>query len=141
MILYKYCPWDDYAKENLMKSQLYPQVASKENDPFDHLPAFNRQDWVTKIAKVHRLPVLRVNKDYNKFIDYWINDIKSHTFIICLSKEYNDILMWSHYADSHRGICIGYDASKCTNRIIPVAYSNKRVVIPSAIYKKPLMKY
>ena len=27
----------------------------------------------------------------------------------CLTPHYDNLLMWSHYADSHRGICIGFD--------------------------------
>jgi len=29
--------------------------------------------------------------------------------ILCFTKEYDNPLMWSHYADGHRGFCIGYD--------------------------------
>ena len=29
--------------------------------------------------------------------------------VLCLSSVENDILMWSHYADSHRGICLQFD--------------------------------
>lgn len=28
--------------------------------------------------------------------------------ICCFSEEYNNPLLWSHYGDQHRGICIGY---------------------------------
>ncbi len=28
------------------------------------------------------------------------------------SEKHKNILMWGHYADSHRGICIGFDYSK-----------------------------
>ena len=29
--------------------------------------------------------------------------------VLCLSGVKNDILMWSHYADAHRGICLEFD--------------------------------
>ncbi len=28
--------------------------------------------------------------------------------VYCLSRKCDDILMWSHYADSHKGICLGF---------------------------------
>ena len=28
--------------------------------------------------------------------------------ILCLATEHDNLLMWSHYADSHKGICIEY---------------------------------
>lgn len=32
--------------------------------------------------------------------------------IYCLSEKNDDILMWSHYSDGHKGMCIEYDASQ-----------------------------
>jgi hypothetical protein len=29
--------------------------------------------------------------------------------IYCVSTNYDDVLMWSHYADSHKGICLEFD--------------------------------
>ena len=31
--------------------------------------------------------------------------------VLSLSKSYNHQLLWSHYADSHKGYCVGYDVS------------------------------
>ncbi len=28
--------------------------------------------------------------------------------VLCLTREYNNILMWSHYGDEHKGYCYGY---------------------------------
>lgn len=35
--------------------------------------------------------------------------IRTQSGMICLSAKDNDSLMWAHYADSHRGICITLD--------------------------------
>ncbi|MFH1480086.1 MAG: DUF2971 domain-containing protein [Pseudomonadota bacterium] len=32
--------------------------------------------------------------------------------VLCLSEKNDDILMWSHYSDAHRGICLQFDSSK-----------------------------
>ncbi len=29
--------------------------------------------------------------------------------ILCFSKNWNNPVLWSHYADKHRGICLGFD--------------------------------
>lgn len=53
-------------------------------------------------------------------------------FIIgCLCTDYKSRLMWSHYADSHRGFCVEYDYSNLDEKICneipyPVMYSNER---------------
>lgn len=29
--------------------------------------------------------------------------------VLCFSRSWNNILMWSHYADRHKGICLGFE--------------------------------
>jgi len=29
--------------------------------------------------------------------------------VLCFSRSWNNVLMWSHYADRHKGICLGFD--------------------------------
>ena len=44
-----------------------------------------------------------------KYDDSWLRLLRSEKndiHICSLSKTYNNILMWSHYADSHKGCCI-----------------------------------
>lgn len=51
----------------------------------------------------------------------------------CLCTNYKNNLMWSHYADSHRGFCVEYDfyeADASTPLPFPVVYSNIRPQIP-----------
>lgn len=60
--------------------------------------------------------------------------IENSFFIGCLAEDYKNRLMWSHYADSHKGFCIEYDYSnyKCRKDIIPfpVCYSEDLVMVP-----------
>lgn len=51
----------------------------------------------------------------------------------CLCTNYKNNLMWSHYADSHRGFCVEYDfcdADASTPLPFPVVYSNIRPQVP-----------
>lgn len=45
--------------------------------------------------------------------------------IAALSEVKDSILMWSHYADNHKGFCIEYDTQSLIDNIYPVFYSNK----------------
>lgn len=36
-------------------------------------------------------------------------DATNHFRTLCLTKEYNNILMWSHYGSEHKGYCYGYE--------------------------------
>ena len=53
-------------------------------------------------------------------------------YVGSLAADYKNRLMWSHYADEHRGFCIEFDFSKASEDCLPlpVIYSNKRVKMP-----------
>ena len=40
--------------------------------------------------------------------------------VICFSKTWQNPVMWSHYGDKHRGICLGFDVSD--SELTPVSY-------------------
>jgi len=78
--------------------------------------------------------------------DNLINRVKEYIRttpkIACFSSDINSVLMWSYYADSHRGFALGYDfaklQSKCLNcskkkcddyaetYLMPIVYSDER---------------
>jgi hypothetical protein len=50
--------------------------------------------------------------------------------VLCLSAINDDVLMWSHYADHHKGVCVGIRSDRLTNkRILHVRYSDDVPVI------------
>lgn len=42
-------------------------------------------------------------------VDHIKKSVRRNTKIICFSKVYNSMLMWSHYADNHKGFLLAYD--------------------------------
>ena len=53
----------------------------------------------------------------------------------CLCTDFKNRLMWSHYADSHKGFCIefdfsGADRSAFLNLPFPISYTESRPLIP-----------
>ncbi|OYY95047.1 MAG: hypothetical protein B7Y41_05705 [Hydrogenophilales bacterium 28-61-23] len=60
---------------------------------------------------------------------------KSHeTGVLCLSSKFDSPLMWSHYANQHRGVCVEYDLSKLTpHELHKVTYGESRKVLASQI--------
>ena len=82
---------------------------------------------------------LMSNFDVNKELEIAINDakdklyyeiipdiesIRSKVRISCFSKRNDSILMWSHYADSHKGVCLEFEENRDFFRT--VEYSVKR---------------
>lgn len=45
--------------------------------------------------------------------------------LVCFSARWNNPVQWSHYAEKHRGICLGFDVPADT--VAPVTYSRKRL--------------
>lgn len=80
--------------ENTVKDILF--------ETYNHL---NRQDrkvlWQTskkKLMKTFHIEVEQLMRE----------DIQHHG-VTCFSEVYDQMLMWSHYAKSHSGICLGFD--------------------------------
>lgn len=75
--------------------------------------------------------------------DKIFNVIDNQFGVASLTTSFNNPLMWSHYANSHKGICIEYDLSEelknvesLKSLLIPVRYSNERVTIDYTLMDK-----
>ncbi|MBS0296956.1 MAG: DUF2971 domain-containing protein [Proteobacteria bacterium] len=79
---------DDLAKKRLRISSLLSL-----NDPFEFLAL--------------ALPA----QDARKRIYVWRHLLAQRHGILCFSRSYSNPLLWSHYADKHAGICLGFDVS------------------------------
>ena len=67
-------------------------------------------------------------KNDNEFINNIknkANEIRNSALIGCFSKTNNNILMWSHYADSHKGVCIEFEEDR-KDIFKDVSYSETR---------------
>ncbi len=111
-IFYKYSDFEG-AKCILTKGTLKFDKPSAFNDPFDCLPVnnkvtFDNPELVIKFRRQHgREPTLN-EKMANANILSRPNAYKNITEdlrILCLTKNKNNLLMWSHYAGQHKGCC------------------------------------
>ncbi len=71
-----------------------------------------------------------------------IQALKQSSLVACLSENFESILMWSHYADNHKGFVLNYDFKErysietnipgikatefADKKLFPVSYSNHR---------------
>jgi len=62
-----------------------------------------------------------------------LEQLRSSTGISCLSELDDSLLMWAHYANNHRGMCVEYDLMEFNTQLrytpVPVIYSDKRVCV------------
>ncbi|WP_429094262.1 DUF2971 domain-containing protein [Aeromonas veronii] len=93
------------------------------NDPFELSPD---QDTLDKILEdAHR------EDFFQQISEYASDEGFDDTGIISFTESYNNLLMWSHYADEHKGIVIEFDYHVLKthfNKILSVSNSIERVL-------------
>lgn len=111
MRVYQLAP-ANYAMQNLRRSQLKVSTFDDLNDPFELLSA--------------KLPVSSLRKALREFKA----DAHASMGILCFGPSWENPVMWSHYGDKHRGICLGFDIPD--KFAIPVEYIDERSTIQFA---------
>jgi hypothetical protein len=156
--LYIYRPVNQFTEKILQDGRLWASKPEQFNDPFDcdlevtkgvteedvmhtiHEQHGLREKWPREIVKFVEstfdkdgkfTPAERVRIDQE--IEAFMDDNKN-SGVVCLSEVSDSILMWSHYAQYHQGICIEFlrtpdsplgDPEICA----PVQYSSTYPVI------------
>lgn len=82
-----------WALQDIRQRRMKSAQINKMNDPYE---------W-NSVYSHHRSSQLALEKTREDFVTRY--------GVLCFSRKWNDILMWSHYADNHRGICLGFDVT------------------------------
>ncbi len=53
----------------------------------------------------------RIPENNSQFAAAYYSTMTAQVGVLCLSEVHDSILMWSHYADCHRGICLVYETN------------------------------
>lgn len=158
MKLYKYRSGNynsdsiNYDLQNLNENKIRITNPSNLNDPFE-CNAVCKEIVDSLDKKLDEFEIIFELKKINKeeYIEKAHNELmKSHyekflaDLLICSFSESNDnILMWSHYSNAHKGFCIEYDLEKLIKNkalILPVVYSVEMPDIDN-IFLKNAKKY
>src|SRR5208282_4947339 len=105
---------DRYGLEALRQRRIKVSRINELNDPFELL-APSLSDRETR----HGFTKLK-------------NNLARTRGLLCFSKDWTNPVLWSHYADSHRGLCLGFSFA---HEVIHVRYRRKRlrIKIPSLL--------
>jgi hypothetical protein len=119
-IYYKYRPINFHTEQLLRNQEIYFSFGYEYNDPFDSKVRIDPSASVEEVlATLEETPIPENTKLFlrQKFKNNEIHPelhlhsvyevAKTTIMSSCFSSEPANVLMWSHYADSHRGICIG----------------------------------
>lgn len=131
--IYKYCSFDTLILI-LKGSSLYYSSSDEFNDPFELsteiFKEFGDKFYLENVLKICDSRILEHYNDKSyKFHEItknaW-NESRKSIGICCFSKSPLITLMWSHYANKHKGVCIGFnfEAFENSEKIIqmPVKY-------------------
>jgi len=104
---FKYRAINKYLLDSLIKSQLYFSPRARLNDPFDcNIDISRAVDHLIQTEKDNKL--LAAFREEEEALITFNNNVD--TLGICsFSLTSNETLMWSHYAEDHKGICLKYD--------------------------------
>jgi Protein of unknown function (DUF2971) len=153
-VLYRYCSIKgkrlDWFTQTMEQDKIWRTLPSAFNDPFEcrfHMN-FGASTWEKQKLRMEFLMKRKgmgqgkALKDTQSFFGRPKNVVRAwevrqqhaieellldETGMVCLSEVKDDILMWSHYADGHRGVCLVFEPqspkdSDFFGMILPVHY-------------------
>jgi hypothetical protein len=124
-LFYKYQPATKYLFENLKYNQLYFCDPRAYNDPFDSkingYSEFTEEQWIKGCMEAHpglsmagATQALKFNIDTDRWrrsgnlIVFENSNTDQPPLTCCFCEKPDNILMWSHYADHHKGVCLSF---------------------------------
>lgn len=111
LVFYKYFPPKDHVFSNLEMDTVTCNNPSKFNDVFEGMVTSLDVEKAEKVRAI-------------------IKEISKAVTISCFSEEWDNLLMYAHYADSFKGFCVEYDFSYILQQypecyFFPVLYQTK----------------
>jgi hypothetical protein len=147
-----------WLERTICHDEIYLGAPDQFNDPFDCSPIFDISYTVSEMEAFAERVISRNRPgigcdEMRKEIDLFLfgasklgkknseehmrkmhdTHVKSAIGVYCVADKADNLLMWSHYADSHRGVCIGFDAERFPFDVAQeICYSlNRDPVLPS----------
>lgn len=124
-------PSENFTKSIITRNEIYFSDPASLNDPYDCQPTFDingsPDEWKRhlsrslkmqgskKISISERIRITRkwmAEEKYKNINPETFKQLTSRFGIACFSASMNNMLLWTHYADNHRGICLIFEPSK-----------------------------
>jgi len=154
---YKYASINRDLEENLEKGQLWYNTSNNFNDPFDCKALINF--GITEIERKTNFE--KFNNAFNTFqnteyqdmllssieVDKLISNIAAKSIensigVTCFSENFDNTLMWAHYADKHKGLVLEFKKDKngsLYRNMLPINYYESYPVINVSDYSEDQM--
>jgi hypothetical protein len=125
--IYKYMPVSKYSLDNLAAMKLWASRPQAFNDPFEF--RLQRAKLAAGMQEIREQNPRLAHLTDEQFLEssaiLEMEKVIGQMGVICYAQHADNILMWSHYASQHHGICVGFEVGKLLNDagIYPVQYS------------------
>jgi len=107
-MLFYYFTSAKYGIENLKNERLKISDFSNVNDPFELLGIELRDEVVRKAVNFEKS---KISEKYG---------------LLCFSEDKYNPVQWAHYADNHKGVCLGFEIDE--KKLRKVKYVSERLV-------------
>ena len=117
--LYKYREDDEYTEKIFTEKSLWFSHPNAFNDPFDcwaNIQSLDKKSLSNSLIQRNSFDNARVQlikEGLKKFTSYDlkqnVDTVLNQIGVCCLSMNCRNILMWSHYAHYHQGLCLEFD--------------------------------
>ncbi len=161
-ILYKYRDWSNiYHKKIITENQIFLSSQNGFNDPFDAtipfrydekeltpenvflklyetgkelMPGLTEEELIEECYRQQNSGIFENGTYWKDYYVKYVDSVNRDFGILSLTNKKNNLLMWSHYANCHKGFCIGFNSSKLFNLISgslgKVFYDEKMPTVP-----------
>jgi hypothetical protein len=123
--IYKYYRLSDDTKSNerrleaIKNNTIWASTYSEFNDPFECQYFYLNESDLLEMG-------IPNPENAKKLWDSIMEQIRKRITIMCFTQNPNDMPMWAHYANEHKGFCVEYEVEKYNN-LYPVFYSKNRM--------------
>lgn len=155
--LYKYRSLSTFAVDDILNNKITLTSIGEFNDIFDGaIHQYGTMEEIERAAEANwaKMEAHRVAAHFpdgllqrDSIVEPYIEHLKTEsrlkfrqldylgTYVCCFSEDNGSTLMWAHYADLNKGICIEYDFNK-----LPSANGNllRKSIFPVAYTPKPI---
>jgi len=112
MRVYRFLP-SSFGLKTIRENRMHISKIMDLNDPFEFLGAVLEDEIMW-----HAMNAVR-------------NKLASNRGVICFSEASNNPLLWSHYADKHKGICLGVEFPD--ENLTKILYRKNRIPVGNSI--------
>lgn len=123
--LYKFRPLNSFTEDLIVNGNFFFSLPKDFNDPYEFnirdSGIYSETDVIAYLMSkgeslVDAQEIARSVSDIGDYSSNLLEQAKSKKSkqigVLCLSETLNNILLWAHYADNHKGCAIGIDVTK-----------------------------